>query len=152
MVICLASGRTPVVKAPLPANEVERIEALRRYQLLAPAAESAFDDLVLLAAYICGTPMALTGMVDSERCWVKLRVGWTGGGASRYIMAFCASAIGDDGVFFVADTFKEARASQQSPGGGVSSDPVLCRRSAAKALDGESCGHLVRHGLHANAL
>src|SRR5512136_261647 len=109
MVISLATGRTPMIKAPLPANEVQRIEALRRYQLLDPAAESAFDDLVRLAAHICGTPMALTGLVDSDRCWVKSKVGWSRGGASRDIMAFSASAIGHDGVFVVGDTLKDAR-------------------------------------------
>ncbi|WP_155967533.1 hypothetical protein [Kamptonema formosum] len=117
-------------KAPLPANEVQRIEALRRYQLLDPAAEPAFEDLVRLAAHICGTPIALTGMVDSDRCWVKSKVGWTRGGASRDIMAFSASAIRHDGVFVVGDTLKDARASQQSPGGGVPSHPVLCRHAA----------------------
>jgi hypothetical protein len=133
MVICLATCRTPMIKAPLPANEVLRMEALRRYQLLDRAAESAFDDLVRLAAHICGTPMALTGMVDSDRCWVKSKVGWTRGGASRYIMAFCASAIGHDGVFVVGDTLRDARARQQSCGGGGISHPVLCGHAADRA-------------------
>ncbi len=109
MVISLATGRTPMINALLPANEVHRMKALRRYQLLDLAAESAFDDLVRLAAHICGTPMALTGMVDSDRCWVKSKVGWTGGGASRDLMVFCAATIGHEGVFVVGDALKDAR-------------------------------------------
>src|SRR6185295_8908428 len=37
--------------------------------------DPAFDDLTSLAAQICGAPIALVGLVDSRREWIKSRVG-----------------------------------------------------------------------------
>src|SRR5271156_514642 len=36
---------TPIMKAPIPANEHERLQALRRYDVLDTAPEQDFDDL-----------------------------------------------------------------------------------------------------------
>ena len=55
------------MKAPVPANESERLAALRRYSILATLPERDFDDLASLAARICGTPIALVTLVDAER-------------------------------------------------------------------------------------
>jgi hypothetical protein len=55
------------MKAPLPANEPERLEALLRYSILDTLPERDFDDLTSLAARICGTPMALVTLVDADR-------------------------------------------------------------------------------------
>ena len=44
------------MKAVLINHEAARLEALKQYEILDTAAESAFDDLARLASYICGTP------------------------------------------------------------------------------------------------
>jgi len=62
-------------KAQRQINEPERLEALRAYQILDTNPEKAFDELAQLAAFICGTPMAMISLIDGERQWWKARVG-----------------------------------------------------------------------------
>ena len=53
--------------APLPPNETERLQAVRRYNVLDTGSEEAFDDLTRLAARICGTPVSLITLLDESR-------------------------------------------------------------------------------------
>ena len=54
------------MQAPLPKNEPARLQALRGYGILDTSAEAEFDDFTLLAAHICGTPVALISLVDAK--------------------------------------------------------------------------------------
>jgi len=51
----------------MEAYEKARVQALHRYKILDTDPEKAFDDLTILAAHICETPVALISLIDSER-------------------------------------------------------------------------------------
>lgn len=96
------------MQAPLPANENERLQALRRYKILDSDPESAFDDLTQLAAQLCETPMAVISFVDEHRQWFKSRVCVGFSETSRDI-AFCAHALLEPEILIVPDTLADPR-------------------------------------------
>lgn len=100
------------MRAPIPTNESERIEALRAYAILDTPPESAFDDLVQLAAHICEAPMAAMSLIDAERQWFKARLGIKAAETSRD-NAFCAHGIThDEDLLIVPDARQDPRFAQ----------------------------------------
>jgi PAS domain S-box-containing protein len=97
-----------VKSAARPENEVARLASLRAAKLLDTAAEREYDDVVTLAAKICGTPIALVSLVDDQRQWFKARVGLDATETPRDV-AFCAHAILEDEVFIVGDAQQDDR-------------------------------------------
>ncbi len=89
-------------------DETTRLTALRRYRILDTQPERAFDDLALLASQICGTPIALITLVDTDRQWFKARVGVTVTETARSV-SFCAHAIQQPDLFVVPDASRHAQ-------------------------------------------
>jgi hypothetical protein len=64
------------VKAPIPKNEVERLAALKSYDVLDTPPELAYDELTELAARLCGCPPAFISLMDESRQWFKSTCGF----------------------------------------------------------------------------
>ncbi len=94
---------------PLPADEAERLNALRELVVLDSAPEAVFDSIAQLASQVCGVPVALLSLIDAERQWFKANVGLPGVNETPRDVAFCAYAITGDALFEVPDATLDPR-------------------------------------------
>ena len=92
----------------MSSNDGARVDALQKYAILDSEPEQAFDDLTLLASYVCKTPIALISLIDEDRQWFKAKVGISATETSRNI-AFCSTAIQQSDVFVVPDALQDER-------------------------------------------
>jgi signal transduction histidine kinase len=92
---------------PLP-NEAERIKELLRYDILDTPEEQDFNDLVDLAAQVCGAEISLISLVDDHRQWFKACHGIDGTETPKD-QAFCAHAIHGDDIMEVQNATHDER-------------------------------------------
>lgn len=71
-------------------------------------AEERFDQIVRLAAFVAGTPIALLSIVDSTRQWFKARVGLQVSETPRE-QAFCDHVVAAGRPMWVADAAADPR-------------------------------------------
>ncbi len=94
--------------APIPADEDERLSALRELLLLDTPPEERFDRLARFVAEQLDVPIALLTLVDGQRQWFKARVGLDATETPRDI-SFCGHAIMKNDLFIVEDASRDPR-------------------------------------------
>ncbi len=98
-----------MIKAPIPENDLIRVQNLYELGILDTPEEDEFTDIVELASKICNTPISLISLVDYSRQWFKAKVGVNATETPRDI-SFCGHAIVMDNDFFeVPDALKDIR-------------------------------------------
>ena len=98
-----------MIKAPIPQNDIFRVQNLYELGILDTPEEDEFTDIVELASRICKTPISLISLVDYSRQWFKAKIGVNTTETPRDI-SFCGHAIVMDNDFFeVPDALKDIR-------------------------------------------
>lgn len=93
---------------PLPPDEPERLQALRRHAILDTPPEPAFDRIARLAARLLKVPIALVSFIDERRQWYKARHGVPWQQVDREL-SVCTYTILTDGLTLVPDLSRDRR-------------------------------------------
>jgi adenylate cyclase len=96
--------------SPAPANETERLAALRALDIVDSAPETAYDEITELAAQVCCCPVAYISFISDNRRWLKARYGLPAGvtDAPRE-SAVCTTTICGTELFVVPDLKRDPR-------------------------------------------
>lgn len=97
-----------MIKPSIPANEAERLHALKTLEILDSSNEERFDRVTRMAKRMFGVPISLVSLVDEDRQWFKSKQGLEATETSRDI-SFCGHAINNDGLFIIPDAIEDER-------------------------------------------
>lgn len=104
---------TPMVAAPIPENEAERLEEVRKLNILDTPPEEVYDLITRKLAENFKVPISLVTIVDSDRQFWKSQVGLTDDLAaareSPRISSVCGHVVAQDEVLVVEDLAKDKR-------------------------------------------
>lgn len=92
----------------MPLRELERLAAVNRFLKLEISKEKELQQIVELAAKICGTPTALITLIDADTQFIKFKIGFKYDTTSR-ADAFCSHVIQQDQVMMVPDAHLDER-------------------------------------------
>jgi diguanylate cyclase (GGDEF)-like protein len=92
-------------------DEQQRLQALHQLEVLDTPPEPEFDELVHLAAAICGAPIGMMSLVDADRQWFKAVTGLDFTETAREV-AFCDHAIRQPDLMLVEDARQDPRFAQ----------------------------------------
>ncbi|MDQ4130506.1 MAG: HD domain-containing protein [Actinomycetota bacterium] len=92
----------------IPENERERLQAVRRYEVLDTPPDGAFDRITALAARHFRVPISIVSVVDADRIWFKSHHGLEAEEVDRD-PGLCASAVLQDLPWVVEDAPRDPR-------------------------------------------
>lgn len=91
-----------------PANEKQRLLAVRRYEILDTPTDRVFDRITSIAARLVAVPISIISIVDSDRIWFKSHHGTDLDQVDR-ATGLCSSAIVQDGSLVINDALRDRR-------------------------------------------
>jgi GAF domain-containing protein len=92
----------------MPLNEIQRIESLRKFNILDTPPDGSFDRITKLASILFNVPIALITLVDTHRIWFKSTYG-LGINQINRDPGLCASAILSDDPYIVENAIEDPR-------------------------------------------
>lgn len=92
----------------IPANELHRMAAVRRYDILDTPADGEFDRITAMAARRFDVPISIISIVDEDRIWFKSAHGVEARQIGRD-PGLCASAILQDSPYILTDAKADVR-------------------------------------------
>jgi adenylate cyclase len=105
---CKIESNPGFIPAPMPADELARLEELNRLGVLDTPVEERFDRIVKLASKFFNTPIAYVSLVDGHRQWFKSRIGIDAQETPR-AGSFCGYAILEDQPLIINDARRDLR-------------------------------------------
>ena len=94
--------------APIPADDLRRVAALRALKILDTPREERFDRITRLLRRLLAAPIAIVNFIDADRQWGKSCVGISNADVPR-ASSFCAHAILGEAPLVIPDTAREER-------------------------------------------
>lgn len=94
--------------AIIPCDELQRIQALRRYEILDTPPDGAFDNVTKLAARLFGVPISIISLVDTDRIWFKSHHGVDAEQIDR-VPGLCASGILGKEAYVLTNAIEDPR-------------------------------------------
>ncbi len=91
--------------APIPADEAERLAALKAKNVLDTPREERFDRITREAAKNMNMPISTISLIDQDREWFKSSIGVSATEGPRK-SSFCGHTIVHGKLFIVEDTNK----------------------------------------------
>jgi two-component sensor histidine kinase len=93
---------------PDPVDSAARLAALRSYDVLDTPRESEFDELVDLAAKICGAPISVVNLIEEHRQWFKAEIG-LGIRETPLDVSICRHLLLQPGITIISDLRNDPR-------------------------------------------
>lgn len=100
-------------------QQADRLAALYQYGILDTPREPEFDEIVALAAAICGTTISVVSLIDGDRQWFKAETG-LGLRETPLESSICAHAILGEDFVEIPDTLADER----------TADNPLCKKES----------------------
>ncbi|WP_246091788.1 GAF domain-containing protein [Aliirhizobium smilacinae] len=98
---------------PPDLDQIRRLELLEAYDILNTPPEPEFDDIVLVASEVCGTPVSLVSLVEANRQWFKASVGFEPC-ETPIEQSVCAHSLASPDLLIIPDLTLDPRTAQNT--------------------------------------